>query len=58
MTCAQSDLEDRPGQQRPFWCDAAGVALPHVEQSSLTTAVVPRAVFHPKTRRGAKMLSA
>lgn len=45
MTCAQSNLEDRPGQQRPFWRDAAGVALPDVELSSLTPAIIPTAEF-------------
>lgn len=43
MPCAQGDLKDRPGEEQPFGGDAAGVALPGVEQASLSTTVVPRA---------------
>lgn len=43
MSCAQGHLKDRPGEEQPFWGDAARVALPGVEQASLSTVVIPRA---------------
>lgn len=53
MPCAQGDLKHRLGEEQPFWGDAAGVALPGVEQTSLSTSVLPRAErsIHQKTQR-------
>lgn len=44
MLRAQGHLKDGLREVQPFWRDAAGVALPGVEATSLSTAVViPRA---------------
>lgn len=40
MPCSQGDLKDRPREEQPFWGDTAGVALPGMEQASLSTTVI------------------
>lgn len=50
MARAQGDLQHRPGEEQPVWGDAVGVALPGVEQASLSSAVISRAerIMHHK----------
>lgn len=59
MPRAQADLENRLGQHQPFRGDAARVAPPGVEQSSLSTAVISRAkrFIRHNEKKGYFMLS-